>query len=257
MRQLLSLLTVLSLLFLGWARPSQGQNPIDVKDLKGAAAALKSEKSADRAAGLSFIALLGAEAKSQTRAVVGSLFDASADVRDWAKKALPKVDPALSGPVMTLVQGQDPAQQLKAVQQLGQMGDSGAAAVPALLVFFEKAKDADRAAAASALGQVGAKDPALAPVLANMAMKDPDPNVRKIALAALPKLENQQGAIDAFGAMLKDADPANRSTAVIALGSLAGSNKQALEVLQKVMKSDPSPTVRAAAVQALEKLKKK
>lgn len=259
MRKLLPMLAVVALLFVGWTSPTQGQQKgtIDVKDLKGAAAALKSTNSADRAAGLSFIALLGPEAKGQSREVVGSLFDSSPDVRDWAKKALPKVNPALSGPVMTLVQSQDPAQQLKALEQLGKMAETGAAAVPALLVFFEKSKGAERTAAAAALGQIGTKDPAVSSVLANIAMKDPDPKVRQIALGALPKQENPQGALDALGAMLQDADPANRTTAVAALGALAGKNQQALAVLQKIAQSDPSPTVKAAAAQAVENAKKK
>jgi hypothetical protein len=259
MRKLLTMLTVPALLFLGWAGPMPGQSKstIDIKDLKGAATALKSTSSADRAAGLSFIALLGPEAKSQTREVVGFLFDSSPDVRDWAKKALPKVDPALSGPVMALVQNQDPAQQLKALEQLGKMAEAGGAAVPALLVYFEKAKGAERTAAASVLGQIGTKDPAVASVLANIAMKDPDPKVRQIALTALPKQENQQGAVEAFSAMLNNADPANRTTAIAALGAIAGKNQQAMAVLQKVMQSDPSPAVKTAAAQAVENAKKK
>lgn len=258
MRKLLPMLAVVALLFAGWTRPTQGQSKstIDVKDLKGAAAALKSTSSADRAAGLSFIALLGPEAKSQTREVVGFLFDSSPDVRDWAKKALPAVDPALAGPVMTLVQSQDPAQQLKALEQLGKMNETGGPAVPALLVFLEKSKGAERTAAAAALGQIGTKDPAVAKVLANIAMKDPDPKVRQVALAALPKQENPQGALEAFTVMLKDSDPANRSTAVNALGALAVKNQQALAVLQKIAQSDPSPTVKAAAAQAVQNVEK-
>lgn len=259
MRQLPIALLLNSLLLLGWTGSGKGQSvkSIDVKDLNGAAAALKSTNSADRAAGLSFIALLGPEAKGQTREVVGSLFDPSADVRSWAQKALPKVDPNLAGPVMSLVQNQDPAAQLKAVQQIAQMGQNAAPAVPALLVFLEKSKGAEHLAAATALGQIGAKDPAVAPVLANIAMKDPDPKARQAAIAALPKLENPQGAIDAFAAMLKDTNPENRSTAVNALGAMAGTNKQAMSVLQKVAQSDPSPTVRAGATQAIDKTKKK
>src|SRR5205814_970744 len=79
--------------------------PGDIKDYDGAMQALKSKSGPDRAAGLSFLAILGSEAKTASREIVTSLFDTDAEARKWAGMALKEANPTISGPVLTLVQG--------------------------------------------------------------------------------------------------------------------------------------------------------
>jgi len=57
-----------------------------------------------------------------------------------------------------------------------------------------------------------------------------------------------------LAALLKDPDAEIRRAAVLSIGALGG--KEALPTLVRLAKEDPAPAVRAAALQAIEKLSK-
>jgi HEAT repeat protein len=253
-RSLLGLFVGIIVLVGQAVRSEQGSVPNNPKDLKDALRAIKSGDAVERTAGLSFLALLGPDAKIASRDVVGLLYDGSKDVRDWAVRALPKVNPEVSGPVLTLVNSRDEAARQEAMEKLSKMGATAAPAIPALLKTLQQTQGADKAAVVAALGAVGTKDPTLSTMLANLALKDPDPAVRAAAIKALPKMEDKQGAVGVVTAMLKDTDPAVRATAVTGLGAFAKGNEAAMQALQNSLQ-DPSPTVRAAAKAALDKIK--
>jgi HEAT repeat protein len=229
--------------------------PNSPKDYNDAMKSIKSSDPVDRAAGLSFMALLGQDAKSSTRDVVGLMFDGNKDVRYWANKALPQVNPGLADPIMALVNGDDYDRRVEAMQKLASLGVNAAPAIPALLKFLQQAEGQDRAAVVNALATVGAKDPTISKTLAEIALKDADPAVRAAALKDLPKLSNVQAALDIFGVLLKNTDPAQRTQAVTGLASLAATNADAMRSLKAAL-TDPSPTVRAAAKQAVDKIEK-
>jgi HEAT repeat protein len=261
MHRLPALLAVMALLLfsVGARLSGQQKSAIDVTDYNGAMKALQSTSSADRAAGLSYLAAFGEKGKTASREVVGALFDASPDVRKWAVTALQKVNPDLSGPVLALVQGQNPEARSDALGKLAKLGEGAAAAVPALLAFLKDASPADRVSAVKTLSAVGAKDAKLAEVLATVALRDADPAVRAEALKALPKQQNMAGAIDYLNRVASNADGTARER-IAALGVLADAGKgnpQALKVFEDIMRTSTSQEVRAAAKQALDKAKKK
>lgn len=229
--------------------------PNSIKDINDAARAVKSNDPVDRAAGLSFMALVGQDARGYTRDVVGLMFDGNKDVKYWANKALPQVNPALADPVMAVVNSDDPDKRLEALQKLAAMGANAAAAVPAVLRMLQQVEGPNRVAVVDVLAKIGAKDPTVVKTLAEVALKDGDPAVRQAALKDLAKLDNPQAALEMFAALLKTTDPALRAQGVTGMAALAPSNADAMKWLKAAL-NDASPTVRAAAKQALDRIEK-
>ncbi len=90
--------------------------------------------------------------------------------------------------------------------------------------------------------------------LANTALTDPNPGVRKDAVDTLGDLgENEVLGIFAY-VLLNDRDEIVRKEAADELGDFA--HPHSLDVLAKALK-DPSPIVRKEAIEGLKKIKKK
>lgn len=90
--------------------------------------------------------------------------------------------------------------------------------------------------------------------LANTALTDPNPGVRKDAVDTLGELgENEVLGVFAY-ILLNDRDEIVRKEAADELGDFA--HPHSLDVLAKALK-DPSPTVRKEAIEGLKKIKKK
>src|SRR5262249_8988628 len=115
MRRLLFALVVV---FLSLKMTGAQTVPNSPKDINDAIQAVKSNDPVMRAAGLSFVALLGPDARAATRDVVNLLFDSNKDVRYWAYQALPNVAPTLAEPVIALVNSTDEDQRFQALQKL-------------------------------------------------------------------------------------------------------------------------------------------
>lgn len=244
---------VLTVMLLAVFNPARSQTvPNSPKDLSDALKAVKSPDPVERTAGLSFLALLGGDAKVGSRDVVNLLYDTNKDVSDWAKLALPKVNPPLAGPVFTLLNSKDEEARLQAIAELAKMKGAAAPAIPALMRQL-KNEGGDKVAAIQALGAVGAKDPALSTTLINLALKDPDPKVRAAAYQALPNMEDKTGAVTVVTGMLKNTDPAQRSTALNGLGHFAKGNPMLIQIIRNSLE-DPSPTVRETAKAVLAKV---
>jgi HEAT repeat protein len=247
-------LLFMGILLLAMGGTTSAQQPT-IKDVNDAIKALKSNNPQDRAAGLAAMAYLG-EGKSASKEVVDLMFDNSPLVRQWAGTALGKINPELAEPVLALVNSKDNDTRMDALQKLVGMGaDLAGPALPALDRFLNQAEAQDRAKVVTALAQIGSKDAATAALLARVGLKDQDPAVRKIALAALPKMADVKTALTMFDGLMKNSDPAERALGVTGLTALAPTNADALKAL-KAAASDPSPTVSGAAKQAMEKVKK-
>ena len=90
--------------------------------------------------------------------------------------------------------------------------------------------------------------------LANTALTDPNPGVRKDAVDTLGELgENEVLGVFAY-ILLNDRDEIVRKEAADELGDFA--HPHSLDVLAKALK-DPSPIVRKEAIEGLKKIKKK
>ena len=254
MRKLFLTLVVLALAIFGLVYSP----PAVADDYQDALNYLKSSKSTDRSFAIATLGLIGPNAVAASKQIVGGLLDDSPAVRQAARVALPQVNPTISGPVLAVVQGQTPQDRMAGVQELSKLGVNGAAAIPALLSYLQQAPAADKVAIATSLATVGAKDPELPQLLANMALQDQDPGVRAAALLALPKLPGKGSAVDIFtNALNTSRDGALRAAAINGLLlTAAQGNPDAIAVLKGVQKNDPNPQLREMAKQALGKIEK-
>jgi HEAT repeat protein len=258
MRRLFLVVALLGLLVAGQPGSHAQVKPGDLKDYNDAMKALQSSSAADRAAGLSFLALLGGEAKGASKEVIGALTDGSADVRKWAATAIGKVNPDIAEPVITLVQGQDYDARIAALERLGKLGTNAGPATAAVLTFMQQAQGGDRVSAVRTLAAIGANDPKLGGALAKIALDDPDPKVRTAAAQAIAKQKDPQGALEFLaGAFNKTNDPKQRLAVVTALGDSAKGNPQAIKLLEDLGRADKTPAVQAAIKAAIDKAKKK
>jgi HEAT repeat protein len=132
-----------------------------------------------------------------------------------------------------------------AARILGQMGAPSASEV--LVGLLLARDDLLRIAAAEALGQIGQRA-ALQP-LVQAALRDPAPQVRAHAAAAVARIE-PEGAVDVLIAALADPDYATRLRALEAFEHIPLADTAALERALR----DPSPDVRRRAALALERV---
>lgn len=121
-----------------------------------------------------------------------------------------------------------------------------------LVVELESDSPRARAAAAMAIAQ-GETGPDTAAAALAHRLTDPDPAVRRAAVAALAKVTPGSGLIPATAIphlrlFLRDKDSAIRSATVSALGRAGVATGVAAELLQAL--SDPDPSVQSAAVEA-------
>ena len=105
----------------------------------------------------------------------------------------------------------------------------------------------------AALYKIEKMEKSAIPVLIRIT-KDPDLTIRMGSVIALGKIGYQQG-VPALLEALNDKGPLVRLSAIEALGEIG--DKRAVQPLTDLMKSDKEPTVREAAKNALEPLKKR
>jgi hypothetical protein len=87
------------------------------------------------------------------------------------------------------------------------------------------------------------------------ALQDPDPKVRKTAVAKLGNVAMvDSAALPAVLGSLKDPDAVVRREAILALLKCGPEANQSIPTLQEMKRNDPNAQVRSYAAQALEKL---
>lgn len=127
-----------------------------------------------------------------------------------------------------------PASQASAANALGDVGPAAKAAIPPLLRHFTHTNDEVRIAAVFAVQRIGGDPTMVVPAMKRM-LKDPEPNVRWGAVAAL---ERVRSAIPELLEMLHDQDPEIREQVENALWSLAPE-----KVAKPIVVEDATPMV--------------
>lgn len=237
--------------------PVRGQDKVQ-QDIDSSLRLLTSQRSTDRAFAAGVLGLVGERAKDVASGpLCAAVLDGDPSVRSAAGRALGTVNAALQQPVVTLATSQDYAARLKALQDLGRLGNTARPTIPVLLSFKQQAKPEDRTSVIRILTQVGAEDPMLTDVFASWLLDDPDENVRVAVAQSLPKMKNAQGKVDTLVKSIeKDRLHKVRAASVTALGVLGIGNPQANRVLEGLQR-DLNPEVRAAAQEALKKVRMK
>jgi HEAT repeat protein len=251
MRRICLALMIFGFGLAGWHGTAHGQDP-NVKNLKDALDYLKSDKSTDRAFALSVMGLMKGDAKSASKEIVTSYFDANPDVRKAANLALMNVNPDLYKPVVTLATGDDYDAKVQAIKDLAKLGTDAAPTGPAMLRFLRDARPADKIDTLKTMLEIAPKDPSLAPVLTDMALKDPDAKVREAALKALPMTADAAAQTRSVLSVLNDAQtPEAKINAIGVLGAIGKGNADVDAILKGYL-NDKSPQVREAVQKALK-----
>jgi HEAT repeat protein len=149
------------------------------------------------------------------------------------------------------INSSDVARKESAVKALGELAGQLETTRVNLLTALQDPEAPVRAAAATALGQIGPAARVTIPVLTHVARTDPNENVRRQADFALKKLpEPTNSDIVEFSAFLKDSHAGLRSTAARALGMIGPKARDAARDLEKFL-GDTDAGVRVSAAEAL------
>jgi HEAT repeat protein len=156
-------------------------------------AALRDPEDSVRITTLELLAKLGRAAQSERGEVLAALKDSSDGVRKAAVAALVQISPddlpaLVDAAVQTLRKGSS-ADRLEALRRLELFGTRAAVALPALMSALEDPDPHVRAAAADAVGEVGAAAPEAVTALAR-GLKDKDVLVRRRVASAVRKSIN-------------------------------------------------------------------
>lgn len=195
----------------------------------------------------------------------------------------PDAVPVLLRQVFAITNGDIPLKGL-VIDRLGWMGTNGEAAIPALITWAGDTNAWVRQSAVGSLAAIGRKPELVLPVLITAShdpdvtvrlqaatglgnfskqeksaiapliklLNDPEQNVRRLAILKLGKLaEDRDLVVPPLIRQLKDKNVYVRWTVVTELGDLGGD--RAFHALKKATQ-DSDPTVRKAALEALQKL---
>lgn len=218
---------------------------------------------------------------SSTRAVnrvIESLSDSNPNVRSAAVRALGESSSERAVPhLMALLRDDSSALRAQAAASLARLGQ---VALPSLISALKDSRPSIRQLAASALGDIGSKDAvaplidllttdqsgarpeaiealgkigdpaAIAPILS--ILRTASVAVRKRAVGALGRFRDDR-AIDALTDALIDQNEEVRQSAAAGLGEIG--DERATEKLERLADKDASADVRAAAVQAIERIR--
>lgn|GEM_PF-2026617 len=183
-------------------------------------------------------------------ALVVALSDGVMEVRQRAAQALGELGHLLPTSRLRLEEVlEDPSPEVRAAgaTALGKL--KAKESLWALMRLLKDEEAAVRAAAIYAVGNLDEKE--VAPILARH-LQDQDQSVRESAARALGKIK-EPATVEPLLAALKDEDERVRWYAAASLGEIG--EKSAGLGLTRVLKEDPSPGVRQAACAALGKIK--
>ncbi|MGB8852586.1 MAG: HEAT repeat domain-containing protein [Pirellulales bacterium] len=188
---------------------------------------------------------------------------ADAGTRLKALEVLAAIGPAAKAAVpeiTTLLTDADPLVRSEAAVALASVGPEAAVAVPALEKLLGDDAPADaRYATAYALGRIGAAAKPAVPRLLELS-KSSDEILATVASWAALKIEPQDGAlVEAAIPLLRKAlrgqNEMARLEAAVALGDIGPAASSAIPILELVSEEDSSRQVRAAATEALAKVR--
>lgn len=209
------------------------------------------------AAGAALVRLGGA-AVDAVRATLGDAatrlkgLEVLAAIGPPAKAAVPELT--------ALLADSDPLVQSESVVTLASIGAEAAAALPALQKLLADEVPAEvRYATAYALGRIGAAAKPTVPRLLELA-KSSDEIMATVATWATLKIEPQdatlvESAIPLLRKALRGENEMARLEAAVALGDIGPTARSAIPILELVSEEDASRQVRAAATEALAKVR--
>ncbi len=188
---------------------------------------------------------------SLTATLVALLQDSSPDVRRTAALSLGKIaHSAGTQGLVNALSDPDPLVREYSAWALGQIGEEvNTDAAMALVAALGDEQQSVKNAAAKALGLVGLREPMI-PLLVE-GLRVGEVQTRRAVVQALMQLEAKE-AYSALLVALKDPDPQVRQGAIAALGELG--NRQALPTLRKILLNDRDAAVRTEAAYRLGKL---
>jgi HEAT repeat protein len=189
---------------------------------------------------------MGTKAKSAVPTLTKTLTDSDPQVRVIAASALVQIEGATSivFPIFTsALTGRDDSAKSRAIETLGEMGQSGTPAIPALLTVLKDPNPAadtlNRTKAAEALAAIGAEAQLIA------ALKDPNSIVRWRAAYALGKADYSSApattAVSALLTALEDPQVEVRRRAAEALGNMGVASETAIPALTAIAKDRDNP----------------
>jgi HEAT repeat protein len=157
-------------------------------------------------------------------ALVGALKDPAEYVRIYAAQSLghfgAKARMATPALIEVIKKDRNDMCRLAAIQALGQIGPLAATSVPALAALLNLKNPDIRMFAAQSLGQLGVRAKNAAPALAEIAKKDPDRQVRLMAINALLGIgRTSKAVIPTLNDLLRDPDKEVRQGAARANAS--------------------------------------
>ena len=225
------------------------------------------------------VAALGSTgSKRAINKVVEALSDSNANVRSAAVRSLGESASEIAVPhLMALMRDESSALRAQAAASLGRLGHLS---LPSLVSALKDSKPSVRQLAAEALGDIGSRDAvaplielittdqsgarpeaiealgkigdpaAVAPILS--LLRTGSPSVRKRAIGALASFRDPR-AIDALALALSDQNEEVRQAAASGLGEVG--DERVIARLERVADNDSSADVRAAAVQAIQRIR--
>lgn len=210
--------------------------------------------------------------------VVEALSDSNANVRSAAVRSLGESASEIAIPrLMALLRDESSALRAQAAASLGRLGQLS---LPSLVFALRDSRPSVRQLAAEALGDIGSKD-AVAPLIELIAsdqsgarpeaiealgkigdpaavgpilsvMRTASPSVRKRSIRALSSFRDPR-SIDALAAALSDQNEEIRQAAASGLGEVG--DEHVIARLERLADNDSSADVRAAAVQAIQRIR--
>lgn len=217
-----------------------------------------------RASAAQFLGVLGTDAKAAAAPLKKALADKHEAVRDMAAWALGEMqETTAKADLEKLLTDASPLVQVSAALSLSELAELEASKDekaeppkihPVLLKSLAHEDEFVRGYAAKSAGVLGGLAVDALPALEKL-LKDKNANIRFAAAAAYWDISGQPNVLPVFVELLEAKEAGVRESAVAVLGEMEEQAKTALAALRKVVETDTSRRVRAAARTAIENIR--